>query len=333
MSETISRNYSHELTWFEVETGQVRFNFGAVGVDIYGDAEIVERDGVSSRIDSVWEHQGHLQAVWRLLGRSMSGFAMDDDSFRLTFEDGAMIRCKNKKAYDFVKVWESDLGYETGYPSVLGTPDPVAAEAMREMILGPYPKIFMPLPLTPKLLESLAAARAQRPIYTPPPPRPFVPRVAEGEAGKTITLDKDDEFLRFTVDPEAVTVVISGLKARFNHSFEVVDADGRVHESIDAKARTGDLDALWKLVPPAWRGWRWMRSLFGSVSRMARSSALSTKSTFASPISNKSISGWLPTTITTIRCRRIRNIIPRISSFDPGPGGGVRSETLVRAQV
>jgi hypothetical protein len=35
---------------------------------------------------------------------------------------------------------------------------------------------------------------------------------------------------------------------RFNHSFEVIDAAGQVHESIDAKARTGDLDALWKLV-------------------------------------------------------------------------------------
>jgi hypothetical protein len=248
MSENIARDYRHELTQFRVETYRILLYFNDVKVDFSSNTEIIESDGSIQRIDSVWEHQGHLQAVWRLLGRSMSGFAMDDDSFRLTFEDGAMIRCKNKKAYDFVKVWESDLGYETGYPSALGTPDPVAAEAMREMILGPYPKIFMPLPLTPKLLESLAAARAQRSVYIPPPPRPFVPRVVEGEAGKTITLDKDDEFLRFTVNPEAVTVEISGLKARFNHSFEVVDAGGHVHESIDPKARTGDLDALWKLV-------------------------------------------------------------------------------------
>jgi hypothetical protein len=250
MSETISRDYSHELAWFEVETGRIRFDFGAVGVDIYGDTEIVERNGVISRIDSVWEHQGDLQAVCRLLGRSMTGFDMDEDSFRLNVEDGAMIRAKNKKAYDFVKVWESDLGYETGYPTAVypHTPDPVAAEAMRRMILGPYPKIFSPLPLTPKLLEALVAAEAQRTIYTPPPPRPFVPRVVEGKAGKMITLDKVNEFLKFTVDPEIVTVEISGLKARFNHSFEVVDAAGRVHESIDATARSGDLDALWSLV-------------------------------------------------------------------------------------
>ena len=92
------------------------------------------------------------------------------------------------------------------------------------------------------------ASEAERPVYTPPPPRPLVPRVLVGETGKVITLDKVNEFLKFTVDPEIVTVEISGLKARFNHSFEVADAAGRVHESIDAKARTGDLDALWSLV-------------------------------------------------------------------------------------
>ncbi len=63
-----------------------------------------------------------------------------------------------------------------------------------------------------------------------------------------ITLDKIGEFFKFTVDPDVVTLVIAGLRVRFNRSFEVVDAAGRIHESIDAKARTGDLDALWKLV-------------------------------------------------------------------------------------
>ena len=254
MSETISRNYPHKLAWFEVETGQVRLKFGAVVVDIYGDTEIIETDGAINKIDDVWEHQGHLQPVWRLLGRSMTGFVMDEDSFRLNFEDGAMIRAKNKKAYDFVKVWGPDFGCETGYPTAiyLHMVDPEVMEAMRVMMEGPYPKIFSPLPLTPEQLKNhlkwLQSPEGQPPIYTPPPPRPFVPHVAIGEAGKTITLDKVNEFLKFTVDPEIVKVEISGLKARFNHSFEVVDAAGRVHESIDAKARTGDLDALWSLV-------------------------------------------------------------------------------------
>jgi hypothetical protein len=52
----------------------------------------------------------------------------------------------------------------------------------------------------------------------------------------------------FKVDPEAVTLAIVGLSVRFNHSFEAINAAGRTHESIGAKARTGDLEALWKLV-------------------------------------------------------------------------------------
>jgi hypothetical protein len=63
-----------------------------------------------------------------------------------------------------------------------------------------------------------------------------------------IALEKAGEFSEFTVDLDAVTVKIVGLRVRFNHSFEVIDAAGRICASIDAKARTGDLDALWKLV-------------------------------------------------------------------------------------
>jgi len=72
-------------------------------------------------------------------------------------------------------------------------------------------------------------------------------RDAEGENGKKITLDNAGEFFKFTVDPDVVTVAIEGFKVCFNHLFDVADAAGRIHERIDAKARTGDLDALWKL--------------------------------------------------------------------------------------
>jgi len=252
MSEMITWDYRHELKTFNGEFDQIRLDFGAVAVDLYGNAEIIETDGSIVKIDDAVKRQGHLSAIWQLLGRTMTGIIMDEDSFRLTFEDGALIRCKNRKEkkYDFVKVWGPDPYCETEYPSALvyPEPDPEVMEAMRAMIEGPYPKIFSPLPLTPKLLESIMASEAERPVYTPPLPRPLVPRVLVGEAGKVITLDKVNEFLKFTVDPEVVTVEISGLKARFNHPFEVVDAAGRVHESIDATARSGDLDALWSLV-------------------------------------------------------------------------------------
>ncbi|MGH6837661.1 MAG: hypothetical protein ACREDT_02435 [Methylocella sp.] len=248
MSEAIIHDYFHELTRFTVDTVRILLDFGAVKVDFSNNAEIIEPTSMIDRIDNVWEHQGHLQAIWRLLGRNMTGFVMDDDSFRLAFKDGAMIRCTNKKSYDFVTVWGPDPRCETGYPTALGTPDPKIMEGMRQMIEGPGPKLFFPFPLTPQFVQSLESLRAQRPIFVPPEPNPLVPRVVEGKAGKTITLDKVTEFFEFTVDPKTVTVKTSGLDVRFNHSFEVVDAAGRICESIDAKARTGDLDALWKLV-------------------------------------------------------------------------------------
>jgi hypothetical protein len=119
MSEIVAFDYRNPLTRFSVDTGRILLDFNAVKVAICGDAEIIETNGAIDKIDDVWEHQGHLQAIWRLLGRNMTSFVMDEDSFRLSFEDGAMIRCKYKKAYDFVTVWGPDPSCEAGYPSAL----------------------------------------------------------------------------------------------------------------------------------------------------------------------------------------------------------------------
>jgi hypothetical protein len=97
MSEAITENYRHVLIRFSVDTGRIVLDFNAVKVALYGDTEIIETDGAINKIDDVWEHQSHLQR--RLLGRNMTGFVMDEDSFCLNFEDGAMIRAKNKKAW------------------------------------------------------------------------------------------------------------------------------------------------------------------------------------------------------------------------------------------
>jgi hypothetical protein len=248
MYEPIIQDYRHELTRFSVDAGRIMLYFGAVKVAIYGDTDIIETDGTIEKIDDVWEHQGHLQAIWRLLGRSMTGFVMDEDSFRLPFEDGALIRAKNKKAYDFVKVWGPDPRSEAEYPSAIVVTDPKIMEAMRQMMEGPGPKIFYPFPYTPKFLESFRNSPPR--IKRDPPPKPPRPRpiLVEGENGKKITLYNAGEFGKFTVDPDVVTLATIGLSVRFNHYFEVIDAAGRIHESIDAKARTGDLDALWRLV-------------------------------------------------------------------------------------
>jgi hypothetical protein len=56
MYQSIIQDYRYELTWFQADIGQIRLDVGAVKVDIYGDAEIIETGGAINRIDSLWEH-------------------------------------------------------------------------------------------------------------------------------------------------------------------------------------------------------------------------------------------------------------------------------------
>jgi hypothetical protein len=79
---------------------------------------------------------------------------MDEESFRLPFEDGAMIRAKNKKASIPVKVWGPDPRCEAEYPRAIVITDPRIMQAMRQMMEGSGPKLFFPFPYTPEFLES-----------------------------------------------------------------------------------------------------------------------------------------------------------------------------------
>ncbi len=116
-SREIIRN--EKLLWFWAARQKVKLNFGEVSVVFLAYVEIIAPDGRIDTIDDVWECQGNLNALWPLIGQRMTKIVMDEDSFRLTFENGALIRCKNRKAYDFVGVGATDEKWETGYPSEL----------------------------------------------------------------------------------------------------------------------------------------------------------------------------------------------------------------------
>ena len=108
-----------ELLWIEAGRQDVRLEFGEVVVSLLAYVEIVTPDGLIDTIPHVWECQCNLNALWPLIGQHMTKIVMDEDSFRLTFEDGTLIRCKNRKAYDFVGIGERDKKRETSYPTVL----------------------------------------------------------------------------------------------------------------------------------------------------------------------------------------------------------------------
>jgi hypothetical protein len=117
MSKSVEVVRSGKLLQVEASRQEVRLDFGKVVVGLLAYVEIIAPDGGSNTIEDVWECKGNLNALWLLIGRHMTKIVMDEDSFRLTFEDGTLIRCKNRKDFDFVKVWEPE--YETGYPTVI----------------------------------------------------------------------------------------------------------------------------------------------------------------------------------------------------------------------
>jgi hypothetical protein len=119
MSKSMEIVRSKELLRVCAQRQRVRLDFGEVAVDFLAYVEIIAAGGKIDTIPDVWECQGNLNALWPLIGRRMMKIVMDEDSFRLTFEDGTLIRCKNRKDYDFVKIWRPDPKWETAYPTVL----------------------------------------------------------------------------------------------------------------------------------------------------------------------------------------------------------------------
>jgi hypothetical protein len=119
MAKSVEFVRNEKLLYLEVNRQAVWLNFGAVVVKMLAYVEIVAPNGRTDTIPDVWEFEGDLNALWPLIGQRMARIVMDEDSFRLTFEDGTLIRCKNRMAYDFVGVGEKDLKRETSYPTVL----------------------------------------------------------------------------------------------------------------------------------------------------------------------------------------------------------------------
>jgi len=119
MARSIEIVRDGKLLQVEANRQEVRLEFGDVVVGLLAYVEIVPPNGRSDRIDDAWECKGNLNALWPLIGQRMMKIVMDEDSFRLTFEDGTLIRCKNRKAHDFVMIGVRDEKWEPSYPTIL----------------------------------------------------------------------------------------------------------------------------------------------------------------------------------------------------------------------
>jgi hypothetical protein len=64
--------------------------------------EIIIPDGRVDKIDDIFAHEGGLKTLWRLIGQRMIKIDMEEASFRVPFERGALIRVKYGRTLDFV---------------------------------------------------------------------------------------------------------------------------------------------------------------------------------------------------------------------------------------
>ena len=136
MYETIEIPHSHELVSFEVELQDIRLNFGTITVEIASALEISEPGGkdFAEAVESVWYRKGNLNALWPLIGKRMEKIVMDEDYFRIAFEDGTIIRRKFEPRPEVVNFWGPGPDNFTSYPNVLDD-SPVTPE-MKQAILN-----------------------------------------------------------------------------------------------------------------------------------------------------------------------------------------------------
>lgn len=134
MSEMIEIPHSYELISFEVHRTEIKLKFGDVVVDMHDQIEIISPDGTVDMIDEVWTHKGDLNALWPLIGRRMDKVVMDEESFRIIFEDGTIIRRKFELRNEVVNVWGPGPNEFTRYPDDLG--DSGVTPEMKQAILN-----------------------------------------------------------------------------------------------------------------------------------------------------------------------------------------------------
>jgi hypothetical protein len=119
MAKSLEIVRHEKLRFFETCRQGVWLDLDPVIVRLQAYVEIMRPGGAASAIEETYECRGDLNALWPLIGLRMTKIVMDEDSFRLSFEDGTLVRCANRKDYDYVGVGEKDLKAETDYPSIL----------------------------------------------------------------------------------------------------------------------------------------------------------------------------------------------------------------------
>ncbi len=122
MSGKIELIHHHELISFGVALQDIQLKFGPLVIEMHSEIEIVSPNGSCVLIKDVWNREGDLNALWPLIGKQLERLIADEDSFRLIFDDGTMIRRKYELANELVNFWGPEPDAFTSYPNHLTQP-------------------------------------------------------------------------------------------------------------------------------------------------------------------------------------------------------------------
>jgi hypothetical protein len=91
LNHKIEIDHDYEFISLEVWSQAIILRFGKVAVEMIDKIEIVRPDAETEVIESVWDRQGNLNALWPLIGKHTKKLILDHESCRILFEDGAIV--------------------------------------------------------------------------------------------------------------------------------------------------------------------------------------------------------------------------------------------------
>jgi len=130
MSDLVETIHHHELVSFVVLPNGVRLVFGPVSITMT-EVEMVSPAGMSKRLQPLSESDQDLKP---LLGKCMTRWLMDDDSFRLVFEDWSLLRQPFGIADSLVEIRGPVPDAYVAYPQAILDRDPERKQKIKEQM-------------------------------------------------------------------------------------------------------------------------------------------------------------------------------------------------------
>jgi hypothetical protein len=138
MLRKIEVDHDHEFISFEVWGHEIKLRFGSLAIALFDAIEVIS-NGQIKVIEDVWNRKGDLNALWPLLGKHMTKLIMDEESCRILFDDGSIVRRKYEPNQHLAEVWGPGGDEFSDYPAILDPrPPQFTVDEMLSKVIRDY---------------------------------------------------------------------------------------------------------------------------------------------------------------------------------------------------